>query len=235
VHILLNGPGEKRLKVVTYATHDFGTFQDVIHNEHGVPVKVLGWGTKWNGFMDKVNGVLEYCETLPDDEIIVFIDGFDSQIMRPLDGLEETFRKFNCKVLVSRDPALTGKHINGKIFGTCREELTVNSGLYMGENLYLRRFLKTSLEQKSSDDQRNFNSACQYFDWVQVDEDSKIFFNKSTFSTSKKVPEGIYFFQEPGKMSVSRWSRGIVEYAPFFKTEIALCVLAVIVIFIWTA
>lgn len=216
------------MKVVTYATHDFGTFQDVVHNEHGVPVKVLGWGTKWNGFMDKVNGVLEYCDTLPDDEIVVFVDGFDSQIMRPLDGLEETFRKFNCKVLISKNPALIGKRMDGKIFGTCREELTANSGLYMGENVYLKTFLKTSLEQNSSDDQRNFNSACHYFDWVQVDEDSKIFFNKSPLYKGE-IPDGVYFFSEPGKMSVSRWSRAIVEYAPFLKLEIFLCVILVMV------
>lgn len=223
------------MKVVTYATHDFGTFQKIIKNDFGVPVKVLGWGTKWNGFTDKIKAVSEYCENLPDDELVVFIDGFDSQIIRPLDDLEHTFSNLNCKVLISKDPSIVGKHITKKVFGTCKDDVTANSGLYMGKNMYLKTFLKSALEQKTPDDQTNFNLSCQYFDWVRVDEENKIFFNKSPFY-SGEIPEGVYFFSEPGKISPSRVYRSIFEYAPFFKMEIFLCVILILAAwYFWSA
>ncbi len=223
------------MKVVTYATHDFGTFQEIINNEFGVPVKVLGWGTKWNGFMDKIKAVREYCETLPDDELVIFVDGFDSRIMKPLDDLEKNFNEYNCQVLISRNPSLAGEYVNNKIFGTCKDDVTANSGLYMGRNSYLKAFLTSALEQKTSDDQTNFNSSCQYFSWVQVDTENKIFFNKPPMY-SGEIPEGIYFFSEPGKISPSRVYRSIFEYAPFLKVEIFLCVILILVIwYLWSA
>ncbi len=67
---------------VTYATHfTLECFRKLIDNKFGVEIKVLGMGTKRNGFMDKIRGVNEYsaeiAEKSPED-IIVFIDGFDT-------------------------------------------------------------------------------------------------------------------------------------------------------------
>ena len=51
------------IEVVTYANKSSGMFEELVNNEHGVKVKVLGMGKKWNGFLDKYKGVLEYIET----------------------------------------------------------------------------------------------------------------------------------------------------------------------------
>ena len=50
---------------VTYATHETGMFRKLVDNKYGVEIKVLGMGTKWNGFMDKIKGVNEYSMKLP--------------------------------------------------------------------------------------------------------------------------------------------------------------------------
>ena len=70
------------MKVITYATHSEGSFEELTHNKFGVEVTVLGMDPKWNGFMDKIEGVLKYLQTLPDDELVVFVDGFDSYIKK---------------------------------------------------------------------------------------------------------------------------------------------------------
>ena len=41
------------LEIVTYANKSFGMFEELVNNEFKVPVRVLGWGSKWNGFTDK--------------------------------------------------------------------------------------------------------------------------------------------------------------------------------------
>ena len=88
------------MKIITYATHSEGTFEELIHSG---PIEVLGFGKKWNGFMDKFVGVLKYLETQPDNELVVFVDGFDSKINKNLDNLEQVFDNLNCKILISHE------------------------------------------------------------------------------------------------------------------------------------
>ena len=87
------------MKLVTYATHSEGSFEELLNS--GYPIEVLGWGTKWNGFMDKFQGVKSYLDTLEDDEIVVFLDGFDSMINKDLSDLTNRFASLDCEVLVS--------------------------------------------------------------------------------------------------------------------------------------
>jgi len=143
------------MKVVTYATHNFGTFNDIVNNPWNVHVDVLGWGSKWNGFLDKVTGVYEYCKALPDEEIVIFIDGFDSEIMKSLDGLEDIFKSFNCGVLLSRDIFYNSEIMDKtvkKVFGSCQDGIIANSGLYMGTVWYLKIFLQAVLNEEYDDD-----------------------------------------------------------------------------------
>ena len=51
------------VEIVTYANKSFGMFEELVNNDFGVKVKVLGMGKKWNGFLDKYKGLLEYMET----------------------------------------------------------------------------------------------------------------------------------------------------------------------------
>ena len=63
------------VEVVTYANKSSGMFEELVNNEHGVKVKVLGMGNKWNGYSDKSKGLLEYMKTKRDDDIIVLSMG----------------------------------------------------------------------------------------------------------------------------------------------------------------
>ena len=98
------------VKLITYATHSYGTFKELVNNDLNIEVKVLGWGKKWNGFMDKIKGISVYIDTLNDDDIVIFVDGFDSKIIKPLDIVEKRFKSMNCKVLLSNDPMTVGKY-----------------------------------------------------------------------------------------------------------------------------
>ena len=83
------------LEIVTYANKSQGMFEELVKNEFGVPVKVLGWGKKWNGYSDKSKGLLEYMKTKNDEDIIVFVDGFDSKINKPITDVVKIFKEYN--------------------------------------------------------------------------------------------------------------------------------------------
>ena len=87
------------MKIITYATHRFGTFDTLIES---VPdIIVLGWGTEWTGFIGKCKAVLDCLYTLPNDEIVMVVDGFDTIIKKDLTNVEQVFKSMNCKILAS--------------------------------------------------------------------------------------------------------------------------------------
>lgn len=216
------------LEIVTYANKSFGMFEELVNNEFKVPVRVLGWGTKWNGFTDKFKGVLKHLQTCNDDDIIVFVDGFDTKINRDPSILETIFKNMNCKILVSKDPSFAGQVITETIFGTCDKKNTANSGLYMGYAKYLRIFLEDTLKLTCSDDQVNFNSTCKKYDFIKVDEDEIVFKNFSPRDMNKT--SDAIFVSFPASPSISRWSRAIGEYLQFlYIFIIAALVLAMII------
>ena len=215
------------MKIITYATHSFGTFDDIMSSGH--KIEVLGWGTKWNGFMDKFNAVLEYLDLQQDDELVIFIDGFDSTINKNIDDIEEVFDSHGYKVVISHDnktgftgfvPQWYREYSQKNTFGRCESDYTANTGLYMGRAKELKEVLMATLQEESDDDQRNFNSICKKFPYIKVDVDN-IFFENCINQEDVKQSKA-YFSQMPGTISVSRLFRSGKEYAKYHKLEILI-------------
>ena len=206
------------IEVVTYANKSQGMFEDLVNNEFSVPIKVLGWGTKWNGFTDKYRGMSEYLKTKNDEDIVIFLDGFDTKINKDPDNVIRLFEKFDCKVLVSKNPPL---FLQTLIFGTCDDSIA-NSGLYMGYVKYLRHFINEALKLECEDDQRNLNTVCQNNNYIQVDKDEKIFKNLNPFQSDENI--NAIFVSYPGSLSFNRYTRGFVEYTQFVYIYV-LCLL----------
>ena len=164
-------------EIVTYANKSHGLFEELVNNEFNVPVKVLGWGTEWKGFSDKTKGVMDYLKTKNATDIIIFLDGFDTKINKDPSNVIDLFNQFDCKILLSSDPNISGKFITSLIFGTCKGSGTANAGMYMGYAKELLEFLEAEAKTKCKDDQLNFNTLCRSRDDIKVDENNVIFEN----------------------------------------------------------
>lgn len=211
-------------EIVTYANKSHGLFEELVNNDFGVPIKVLGWGTKWNGFSDKGKGVMNYLENKSDTDIVVFLDGFDTKINKKPDKLIEFFKEFNCKILISSDPNISGTFITNMIFGTCKGSGTANAGMYMGYVKELREFLREEINAKCKDDQVNFNTLCRKREDIRVDENNLIFRNFKPTDIHKTTDA--LFVSFPGSPGLSRYSRALTEYTQFLYIQI-LCLLVV--------
>jgi hypothetical protein len=206
------------VEIVTYANKSQGMFEELVNNEFGIPVKVLGWGTKWNGFSDKYKGMSEYLETKKDEDIVIFLDGFDTKINKDSRGVVELFEKCDCKVLVSKNPPWP---LQTLIFGTCDESIA-NSGMYMGYTKYLKHFIDEALKLKCKDDQRNLNTVCHENEYIKVDKSETIFKNVNPFQNDKNLDA--IFVSYPGTLGIDRYTRGFFEYTQFVYVYI-LCLL----------
>jgi len=64
--------------VVTVATHPDGYFPVLQEacKRHRLKLKVLGFGQKWLGFAWRFQLMQEFLQSIPEDEIVVFVDGY---------------------------------------------------------------------------------------------------------------------------------------------------------------
>jgi hypothetical protein len=219
------------IEVVTYANKKFGLFDKLVENEHGVPIKVLGMGTVWKGYLDKSRGVLAYLNKhKSDDDIVVVVDGFDTLVNKELSGFEEKFRATGAKVIMSADPESFGKYVSRKIFGTCSGQGVANAGMYAGYVREVKTVLADVLDMSCEDDQVNMNTLCSAYDFIQVDDDRVFFENVSPMADTKNVSSSAYFISFPGTLGFDRIRRAAREYVQFFRVEfvvLALIALAV--------
>jgi hypothetical protein len=173
--------------------------------------------------MDKFKGVLEYLESVPDDEIVIFVDGFDTVIKKDLTNVERIFESMNCGVLISAQKDNVMKYATRKIFTSCQNSI-VNSGLYMGYTKYLRYMLKEALQSGEDDDQRALNMICNKVSFIKIDTDCIIFEN--CFNSEKCVKNSnAYIVQTPGQLSVQRYFRAVKEYSSYFIPELVIIII----------
>jgi hypothetical protein len=108
------------------------------------------------------------------------------------------------------------------IFGTCDENNTANSGLYMGYVKYLKIVINQANEMDCEDDQRNLNDLCKVHNFIKIDEQEKIF--KNVPPTHKDKKNNAVFVSYPGTLNAHRIKRSIIEYIQFLYMYI-LCLL----------
>lgn len=221
-----------KIHYLTYATHKYGRFDKLINNKYGVNIKVLGFGKKWNNFIDKPKGIYNYIiqNKVNDNDIIVFVDGFDTEINKNCDNLLETFNKFNCSILISSS---LSNYINKKIFGNY--QYLANSGLFIGYANKIKFLCKKIINSNMKDDQQALNYVINKYKNLntKIDVNNIIFYNKPIF---KKIDNNFspFFTQYPGggnsslSYKINRYTRSIHEYYKYFINDIFLLIILII-------
>lgn len=179
------------MEIVTFATHNSGYYKSLIESakRNGFKTKVLGYGEEWKGLMDKFYKMNEYLRSQPDDKIFVFMDGFDTIVLRKERACQDAFRSLHQKgkVLVSACPATW--MITYILFGGCHPKdrgepyNALNTGMYMGYGKDLKKLfekLEAYIQDAEENDQRML-SRCymenQCEPCLQLDTRSEIFYN----------------------------------------------------------
>jgi len=218
--------------IYAYATHSYGLYDELMKNPF-TKVNVVGFGTKWNGFFDKMYKMCEEFKKLPPDTIIMFIDGFDTRIIKDPKIAEERYLTSypHRPVLFSLDMNMEipfGTYLQKRVFG---DGIRANAGMYMGPAYKIVDLINKSVNFKSeckNDDQCAFNKNREHF---EIDHDSNIFHNMSySERKNKDFKTNAIILQFPGELSFSRIIRSIKEYTPFLWKEIIVFILSFIII-----
>ena len=164
--------------IVTYATHSQSYFE--ILKQSCPELVVLGFGEKWTGFHDKVNSTLKFCESKQPDDLVCFVDGFDSVVLASKEEILEQYKSLEAPLVISKDTTTTwigDQYFQDKVFGKCQSKV-LNSGLYMGTAKSIIEFWKEM--QIGDDDQTYATQKCNKIDYSKIDSECKLFYNYSS-------------------------------------------------------
>ena len=141
--------------LLTYASHSEGMLPQLL--QRAPTVVVGGWGQPWSSYVQKFEFVLEYARRIPSTHIIIFVDGFDTELRLLPEEAVRRFREMRVQFLISSWGAesLFPALITRRAFG-CEELDCANSGMYMGYAGTVKKCLQSALQSEDSrdDDQR---------------------------------------------------------------------------------
>ena len=119
--------------------------------------KDVDWGggtMEGQGGGHKINLVRNYISELSDDDIVLFVDGYDVVLINQLEAVVERFVGFNCDILFAAelecwpDPSIAWKlpyQTDGHSYRF------LNSGCYIGRVKPLKKFFKEDLDEAQDD------------------------------------------------------------------------------------
>lgn len=79
--IVITTPRPKQYHTVTYASHHGSDERFCMALEsaarQGMRLTILGWGVPWRGLFQKLEAAMEFADSLPPDDVVLFVDAFD--------------------------------------------------------------------------------------------------------------------------------------------------------------
>ena len=151
VHVLTVGTDPTKMSYLKTSSAAFG-----------INVVNIGEGVKWNGGDmtgpgggQKINLVKNYLNTLDDNDVVLFVDGYDVFFADDLNTITERFLGFNTNVLFAAEINCWPEKSVASFFDSHTKYKYLNSGLYMGYVKSLKHLMQTDI-QDSEDDQLYF-------------------------------------------------------------------------------
>ncbi len=115
------------MEIITVATHSQGYFPILSSSclRNGVDLTVLAWGEKWRGFGWKLKLLKDFFRSLPRDEKVLILDGFDTFIVSDSAEIERKFEHINKPIICAAER----KHAS-PVWNAAYEKIFNSSGIY---------------------------------------------------------------------------------------------------------
>ena len=182
------------IHLVTVATHSerYLPVLDQQSKDKNMTLVKLAVGKKYTGHFMKDLEMLDYLKSssVNDEDIVVFVDGFDTLLLANKKEIIEKFKSFDCDILLSIENVGSLSFIHSAVFQKVKGKF-INTGLYMGYAKALKDFLQEMYTQefdKSSNQKTwaNYLEKKNDYSRIALDSNSDIFLNYS-FTTTNKI------------------------------------------------
>lgn len=168
------------MKFITIATHSSPAFEIFQRSAeyHEIEVDILGWGREYTSHSCKSLWIIEYLETLPDDEIVLYTDGYDAFFLAPEPEILEKFRNFGHPFVISAEQNLnvvsnlfSKLAIYRKLPKGKKPYQFLNAGQWIGEAKVIKEVLAATLDPKKFD-QRKLDDQSTLNEFLSLNPDS---------------------------------------------------------------
>jgi len=169
------------VKIITVATEKkfYFKYLESTCKDFGGDFVCLGYGERWGGYSWKFKKMISYLASIPPNEFVVFVDGYDVICVKDLSTITEKYKKVrnetNCKLLIASDRSmLLPRFISWFYFGSINGVL-INSGTYLGFAGEILEILTKAVKQypDENDDQvliTNYAKNCGNEICIDVDQ-----------------------------------------------------------------
>ena len=187
------------LHLVTVATHS-ERYLPVLEKQaekNGVRLVKLGLGKKYIGHYMKDLEMLDYLKNVNREDIVAFVDGFDSLMLANKDEVVSKFNETGAKMLMSVENIGILSFIHATVFERVQGKY-LNTGLYMGKAGFLHDFLE-GMYKTDYNKESNQKTWCSYlfkletdgkFEGIKLDKESRVFLNHSFTTSNYPMIEG---------------------------------------------
>ena len=160
----------------TYVTHSERYFPSLIDSctKHKIQPVVRGMGHPWEGYVKRHHELLAFLKEVPDDDIVINVDGFDTIVLCSLNEIVQKFKAMKCDMLFSMtadNGNMIQKYVQWKL-GFYGEK--ANAGMFMGYAFKMREFIEKILASGEYNDQIVVN---RMLGSIKIDTNQEIFCN----------------------------------------------------------
>ena len=174
------------LHIVTIATESQYYFPYLKESckRNGYDLQVLGYGEKWGGFNWRFKIIIDYLKTLPENDIVCVVDGYDVVCCRDLKELESVFldinKKTDCKMIIAEENHIRYfNKLTSQLFFGMYKNMCINAGTYIGRSSDLLDMLPNIYNidgRDDADDQQLILKYCQSTtNEIHCDKDNMLF------------------------------------------------------------
>lgn len=192
-----------KFTLITVATEEIGYYKVLKETakQHGYELVTLGLGKSWTGYTMKYRLMADYLDTRTidpnsEEEILVFLDGYDTFVLNNAKLLQERYESFNAPLVFGAQwNRKRGDKLSHFIIKTFSSgfDVILNSGSYMGPIWVLKEKFKMlcslfDCNITSQNDQKLLNKARKlqpnfFANNVAIDKDGIIFHNAAYMSS----------------------------------------------------
>jgi len=229
-------PHPSTTHLLTYATHDAGTFKMLVNNDQHVNVTVLGWNQAWNDYRDRWAAYRdEILHRGCMEDVFILADAFDVQILQPIEKAREAFDSLEARLVVSE--ATWQNCVARRMYltdpppfslGRSEHSSIACAGLVMGYGREIVQLATIITKSNCTDDQRTLNTALPFIEGAVIDKERRIFCTLKTHSMP--VAPGAAFAHYPGvfgQLTAGRVLRSVREYSQYFVGDVAIIFLCI--------
>lgn len=143
------------LHICTVATQQTQGVDQLLHSckVRDVNITILGMGTPFKGLSEKLIHVQKYIQTLPDEDVVLFVDGYDVLILATEKEILKKFLKMNKPFIISVEKFCYPFPKRAADFPESPTSYKyINSGSYMGYVGHLKKIFSEISPIRARDD-----------------------------------------------------------------------------------